>query len=159
VNSIIASVSLIAKKDTNIYSGACSTPGKNGCTTKLIGVIKSGQVIGIPQSYLRSDQSIDGKSYLMFYGSQTSVQTGQNPNASGAFFVPNESIDPATLKDQGVVTASEEIKKEQDEKLRADNPVLYYAKKIALPLGIGIGLIIIGKAAVSAYLSRPKKTD
>lgn len=147
VNSIVGrGVSLTAKKDTKIYSG---TPG-----TKVIKTVKAGQVIGTPESYVRADQSSDGNSWLMFYGSMTSVQTGENPNASGAFFVPNEDVDPSQLKKQGVLTAEQEIKKEQDDKLKADNPVLYYAKKIALPGLIAVGVIIIGKAAVSSYLSR-----
>jgi hypothetical protein len=146
VNSIVGrGVSLTAAKATKIYAG---THGGS----KVIATIKAGQQIGSPESYVRADQSADGNSWLMFYGSQTSVITGQNPNASGAFFVPNESVDPSQLKNQGVLTAEQEIKKEQEEKLKADNPVLYYAKKIALPALIGVGLIVVAKA----YVSRPR---
>lgn len=153
VNSIVGrGISLTATRDTKIYAGT-------HVGSKVIATVKAGQQIGSPESYIRADQSADGNSWLMFYGSQTSVITGQNPNASGAFFVPNEAVDPKNLKDQGVLTAAQEIKKEQDEKLKADNPVLYYAKKLALPALLVVGGIIITKAAVSAYLSRPKKSE
>src|ERR1051325_11585546 len=67
VNSIVGrGVSITAKKDTKIYTGSSSA-------SRVIKTIKAGQVIGSPESYLRPDQSTDGNSWLMFYGSMTSV--------------------------------------------------------------------------------------
>lgn len=137
VNQIIGKT-LIAKVETKLYSGAKGTPS-------VIGTVKAGQPLGIVWSYLRPEQA-DGRSWLMF-------------DSNGRFFfVPNEAATNTGLKDQGALTLKDEIKKEQQEEERRNDPVGYYLKKYGLPvLLIGGGIYLAatyGKAFIQGKLSQ-----
>lgn len=140
VNQIVDKT-LIAATDTKLYSNA------KGSGT-VVGTVKAGQPIGIVYSYLRPEQT-DGRSWLMFEKSYNNF-----------FFVPNEAASSGSLKEQGTLTVSEEIKKEQDELLRKTDPVGYYLKKYGLPvLLIGGGIYLAatyGKEFIKGKLSQPK---
>lgn len=135
VNQIIGKT-LIAKVDTKLYSGTRGTPS-------VVGTVKAGQPIGIVYSYLRPDQA-DGRSWLMF-------------DSNGRFyFVPNEAASGTGLKDQGALTLKDEIKKEQEEEERRNDPFGYYLKKYGIPallLGGGIYAVVqLGKTVIEKKL-------
>lgn len=138
VNQILDKT-LIAAVDTKIYSGAKGTP-------TVLGTIKAGQPLGKVYSYLRPDQTGDGRSWLMFEGSANSV-----------YYAPNEAASGTGLKDQGALTVAEEIKKEEEEKERLHDPISYYFKKFGwkvILIGGGIYLAAqLGKEAVKAKLT------
>jgi hypothetical protein len=145
VNQIIGKT-LIASVDTKVYSGTKGTPA-------VVGTVKTGQPLGIVWSYLRPEQT-DGRSWLMF---ESSYVPG---TAAKVYYAPNEAASGTGLKEQGALTVKDEIKKEQEEALRRNDPVGYYLKKYGLPvLLIGGGIYLAatyGKAFIGAKLSQPK---
>lgn len=142
VNQIIDK-NIVASVDTKLYSGPRST-------ATIVGTVKAGQPIGIVYSYLRPEQA-DGRSWLMF-------ETSYNK----FFYVPNEVASGTGLKDQGTLTVSEEIKKEQEKLEKENNPVGFYLKKYGLPvLLIGGGIYLAatyGKAFIQGKLAQPKSS-
>ena len=64
------------------------------------------------------------------------------------------------MKDQGALTVAEEIKREQEEEMRRNNPVEYYLRKYGfkvLLIGGGIYVAVqLGKAFIAGKLSQPK---
>lgn len=133
---------IFANRDTNLYS---NTSGKG----KIVGVVKAGQPIGVVYSYLKpTDSSTDGRGWLMFTGSKY-LQ---------AYFVPDESVSATGLKDQGTLTVSEEVKAEQDAKLKQDSPMEYYIKKYGTKAVLIIGGIIVavslGKELIKDSVTR-----
>lgn len=77
-----------------------------------------------------------------------------------AYFIKDDSkINTAFIKEQGGLTVEEETKRDQEEKDKTDNPVMYYLKKYGLPvllIGGGIYLVgTIGKEVVKAKLTKP----
>lgn len=137
VNQIIGKT-ITASVDTKLYSN----PYGQG---RVVGTVKAGQPIGIVYSYFRPEQA-DGRSWLMF------------DNGTTSFYVPNEVASGTGLKDQGAITVADEIKKEQEEEARRNDPVGYYLKKYGLPvLLIGGGIYLAatyGKAFIQGKLSQ-----
>ncbi|MGL6121690.1 MAG: hypothetical protein ACRC1W_01375 [Shewanella sp.] len=138
VNQIIGK-NVVAGKETKAFSGNRGTP-------RVVATIKAGQPIGIVASYARPQQA-DGRSWLMF-------ESGYNT----VYWVPNEAVSDAGLKEQGSKTVSQEIKEEQEAKKRQEDPVGYYIKKYALPALLIIGVIVIvggvAKESAKAYVTK-----
>lgn len=109
--------------------------------------IQAGQPIGIAFSYLRPDQSKDGRAWLMFQKSYNNY-----------FYIPADGAASKPLEDQGALTVEDEIKKEQEELERKNNPVAYYLKKFGAPALLMIGGILVAKEVVKGYFSA-KKSD
>jgi hypothetical protein len=130
---------LIAAKPTPVYSS-----GFDNSKPKY--TVNTNQPIGKVTSYLLPKP---GRSSTWL-----EVQTN-----AGYFYVKNESIGGAvtTLKEQGAITVSEEIKAEKEKAEREDNPVGYYLKKYGLPaLLIGGGIYLAatyGKEIIRAKLT------
>jgi len=121
---------VVAARDTTLY--------RNTKATNVYTIIKAGQPIGKVDSYLKaSSPNTDGRAWLQFWSS-----------SQGYYYAPNEAVSGAGLKDQGTKTVKEEVKEIENQKLKDDNPTLYYAKKIALPAVLLVGAIVIGKAYV-----------
>jgi hypothetical protein len=116
---------ILANRDTILYNGTSSK-------SSVYGKVKAGQPIGRVNTYIKASQSQDGRAWLGFDGKYPFF-----------FFVPNENASTETLKDQGTETVKEEVKKEEDEKLKDESPVEYYVKKYATKVLIGIGLIVL----------------
>lgn len=127
--------SIRANANTKTYRGTTGDPAK------VITTVKGGEIIGKVASYIRPDQSVDGRSWLMFDLSQT--QQSLHPDWGYYFFVPNELVSDTGLKDQGTKTVTEEIKAEEDAKLKADSPMEYYIKKYAGKVLLGVGIIVL----------------
>jgi hypothetical protein len=133
---------IIAKTDTKLYS---NTSGKGS----VVGVVKAGQPIGKVYSYLKpSNSSTDGRGWLMF-DSSTYLKS---------YYVPDEAVSTTGLKDQGTLTLSEEVKAEQDAKLKQDSPMEYYIKKYGTKAVLIIGGIIVavslGKELIKDSVTR-----
>ena len=124
VNQIVDK-SIRANKDTKLYKGSRTN-------SEVIGIVKAGDIIGRVYSYLRPDQTTDGKSWLMF-----------EKTYNNFYYVQNEAANTSDLKDQGALTVKEEVKKEEIEKFKEESPVEYYIKKYATKVIIGIGLIVL----------------
>lgn len=143
VNQIIGKT-ITARVDTKLYSGPRGTPS-------VVGTVKAGQPIGIVFSYIRPDQG-DDRSWLMFESSYT---PGTAPKV---YYVPNEAASGSGLKDQGALTVAEEIKKEQEEEMRRNNPVEYYLRKYGfkvLLIGGGIYVAVqLGKVLIQSKLQK-----
>lgn len=149
VNTIVDKT-LYAGSDVKVYSKTATAPLT--WTTPAY-VIKKGQAIGKVYSYLKPSADRGGKAALMFYP-KSSLD-------SYYYVLDNDSIDTGTIKEQGGLTVAEEIKKEQEEKLRESDPLGYYIKKYGFPaLGIIVGAIVltsIGKEAIKGAISRKKE--
>ena|SRR6478609_5759469 len=113
--------------------------------------IKAGQNIGTVFSYIRPDQATaqaaGGVGLLMFY-------TG-----SQYFYVKNEAaISQQSLKDQGTQTVTQQQKQMQDDQEKSNDPIMYYLKKVGLPLALGVGALYLiatfGKEALHDKLSK-----
>lgn len=145
VNQIIGKT-LIAAKDTKLYSGVKGTPS-------VIGTVKAGQPIGVVFSYITPDKA-DGRSWLMF---ESSYVPG---TAAKVYYAPNEVASGSGLTEQGTLTLEQERKKEEEERQKQNDPVGYYLKKYGLPvLLIGGGIYLAatyGKAFIQGKLSQPK---
>lgn len=144
VNQIIDKT-VVAGKDVTLYSN----PSGKG---SVVGTVKSGQPIGIVYSYIKpSNATSDGRSWLMF-------ETTYNK----FFYVPNEAVSGTGLKEQGTKTVVQEIKEEEAERLRKEDPAGYYLKKYALPALLIIGLIVIvggiAKEGTKAYIEKKSST-
>ncbi len=130
---------IVAGKDTKIYSGVNGTP-------TVLGTIKAGQPIGIVFSYLRPEQG-GGRSWLMF-------ETSYNKY----FYVPNEAASATGLISQGVKTVKEEVKQEEVDKLKEESPVEYYLSKYGTKAILIVGGIVIavafGKEVIKGLLSK-----
>lgn len=130
---------ITAARDTKYYTG----PGF--ANSKLMGTIKAGQPIGVVFSYLKPSQTGDGRGWLQ-------IETTYNKY----FFVPNEAVAPKPLQDQGALTVAEETKIEQEAAQRENEPILYYFKKIGVPVlltAAGIYIAVqIGKAVIEKKL-------
>ena len=145
VNQIIGKT-LIASKDTKLYSGVKGTPS-------VVGTVKAGQPIGVVFSYITPDRA-DGRSWLMF---ESSYIPG---TAAKVYYAPNEVASGSGLTEQGTLTLEEERKREEEERQKQNDPVGYYLKKFGLPvLLIGGGIYLAatyGKAFIQGKLSQPK---
>lgn len=122
VNQIIDKV-ITANREVTAYS----SPGG-----KALFKIQAGEPIGRAFSHLRPDQSKDGRAWLMFEKSYNDY-----------FFVPADGAASKPLEEQGALTVHEEIKKEQEELERQNNPVGYYLKKYGLPALLIVGGIVV----------------
>ncbi len=139
---------MYAENDVPVYSKTATAP-LNWKTPAYI--VKKGQAIGRVFSYLKP--STDHGAALMFYP--------KTDGASYYYVIDNDKISSSAIKEQGVQTVAEQVKEEQDKKLREDDPVGYYLKKYGLPALLIIGgIIIVGKiggAAVSSAIARKKE--
>jgi hypothetical protein len=123
--------------------------------TRPFMTIKAGQAIGKVYSYIRTTQETAknaGSPLLMFYTDPT-FQSSSNR----AYFAKDEAaISQTALKDQGAVNTTDETKIMQEEQARQDNPVLYYLKKVGLPvllIGGGVYAVVqLGKA----FITKPR---
>ncbi len=140
---------LTAASNVGLYSGSnFKTP---------FATIKAGQHIGKVYSYIKPSQQIaDQRDYvgglLMFYTDPT-FQSSSNR----AYYVKDEAaINQSALKDQGTLTANDENKIVQDEQAKANDPVMYYLKKVGLPVllivGGGYAAVQFGKA----FIDKPR---
>ncbi len=120
-----------ANKETKLYS---NTSGKG----TVVGTVKAGESIGKVYSYLRADQSGDGRSWLMF----------ESSTYNKYYYVPNEAVSSTGLKEQGSLTIDAELKAEADAKLKEESPIEYYIKKYAIKVIIAVGVIVLSKTLV-----------
>ena len=128
---------LIAKRDTPIYS--------KGNFTTPVATIRAGNPIGKVYSYLKPSTLTGGKSALMYYTS-----------AGNAYYTLNENntIDTGFLKDQGTLTVAEETKKAEQDAMRENDPVQYYLKKLAIPVLLIVGGIIVVKTIAPKLIDK-----
>jgi len=140
-NSILDS-QLNANRDVKLFRGAdFTTP---------YATIKAGQPIGKVYSYIKANSTTGqraGGPLLEF------LDTSQR-----SYYVKDDkAIDQSFLKAQGVETVQEELKKEQEEKERAADPVGHYIKKYGLWALLIVGGIYavtqFGKEAIKAKLT------
>lgn len=139
VNQIIDKT-ITAATATKLYSG----PRSNAT---VVGTVKAGQQIGVVFSYIRPDQA-DGKSWLMFESSYTPG------TAAKVYYVPNEVASGSGLKEQGTLTVDEEMKKEQEELEKQNEPVTYYFKKIGIPVLLIVGGILVVKSVAPQLIDK-----
>lgn len=132
-----------AQRDTPIYV--------KGNFTKPAYTIKAGQPIGKVYSYLKPSDLTGGRSALMFYTS--------NNNAYYAF---NEDVSSSSLKDQGALTLKEEVRLEEEERLKNENPTEYYIKKYGFKALLIIGGVVLaatfGKEAIKSMINKKSTT-
>jgi hypothetical protein len=126
---------VIAAKDTKVYSNAS---GKG----TLVATIKAGQPIGKVYSYLKPDsKNTDGRGWLMFEGAYNKP-----------YYAPNEAVSSTGLKDQGTLTVTQELKKEEDAKLKDDSPFEYYLKKYGLTALLVVGGIVVVSGVAKEFI-------
>jgi len=115
---------------------------------RLISEVKPGQIIGKVISYIRaSSPQSDGRGWLMFENSYGDY-----------FFAPDEAVSGKTLPEQGAKTVSQEIKEEKDKEQKENEPIVYYFKKIAVPVLIVGGIGFAAVKIAQAYIMRPQRT-
>lgn len=133
---------IIASRDVTLYPNLHKDDGKF--------TVKAGQAIGTVFSYLlpSSGSNPTGKVALQFERGYNQFYWLKDDNA----------ISQAALKDQGTLTLSEEVKKENEAAAIEADPVGYYLKKYGLPvLLIGGGIYLAatyGKAFITAKLTK-----
>lgn len=135
---------LIANGPVAIYRGSDFT--------KPYSVVKSGAIIGKVYSFIRLNQTtgqIAKSQLLMFYDS-----------TNKPYYVKDDaSVDSKFLQDQGALTVAEETKIEADEKYKNENPIMYYLKKVGLPvLLVGGGVYLAGTLGKEFIKSKVSKT-
>ena len=128
-----------AQRETPIYvKGNFKTPAYT---------IKAGQPIGKVYSYLKPSELTGGRSALMFYTSN-----------NNAYYTFNEDVSSSSLKDQGALTLKEEVRLEEQEKLKNESPIEYYIKKYGLIALLAIGGIVVastvGKEAIKSVINK-----
>ncbi|GHM98803.1 hypothetical protein WSM22_02930 [Cytophagales bacterium WSM2-2] len=122
--------------------------------TKPFMTFKKGQIIGTVYSYINAGQATAqraGSPLLMFFTDSSMTR---------AYYVKDDSaISQQALKDQGTLTVSDENKIVQDEQEKANDPIMYYLKKVGVPvLLIGGGIYLLAQLG-KAYISKPKKEE
>ncbi len=137
VNQILDKM-ITANADLSAYS----RPGGT-----LLFKVSKGQVIGKVYSYLRPDQTSDGRAWLMF-----------EKTYNNYFYVPADGAASKPLEQQGAKTVEQEIAEEKARQEKANDPVSYYFKKLAMPVLLGGGAIYLaaslGKEYVKGKLSK-----
>jgi len=134
----------IATAPTKVYTSAY-----DNATVKY--TTQGGQSLGKVWSYLKPTTGRSG-TWLQL---EVAPYNPSNPTA-GYVFVPADSADPSSLKQQGVKTVEEVLKDEAAQKEKDESPIFYYIKKLGVPvLLIGGGIYIVtqlGKSVIEKKL-------
>jgi hypothetical protein len=139
VNQIVDK-NLVAEGNVPLYLGS---DFKNPFYT-----VASGSVIGKVLSYIKASDATGqraGGALLMFV------------NSVGTYFYvkADSAISNTDLQNnQGAMTVSDEQKALQDEQAKENDPILYYAKKIGLPLLVTGVSVYAGVQVVKALIAR-----
>ena len=125
---------IVAKTDVLLYPNLFNGTGKF--------LVKKGQSIGKAFSYLTasSKNNPTGRVVIQFY----------KPSTSGSYFwlKDDKAVSTDALASQGTKTVGQEVQEEKDKAEKESDPVLYYAKKIGVPVlkwgvGIYVGVVVI----------------
>jgi len=131
---------IFANSDTKVYTSAFDNSAVKYIT-------KAGNPLGKYYSYLKPGPN-RSKSWLM-------LETGP----AKYVFVPNEVVGSRAIANQDVKTVTEQLQEESDLEQKDKDPILYYLKKVGLPLALGAGGIYLvgtlGKEVIKAKLTKP----
>lgn len=122
---------LVAAGPVKIYNGSDFT--------KPLYVVNNGNSVGKIYSYLRPSSRTGGRFMFMF-----DHPTEKHPNGTPkSYYAGSDNIDTSVLAAQGTLTLEEQVKKEQEEKMKAESPIEYYISKYAGKVLLIGGLIYL----------------
>lgn len=133
---------LIAKKLVKVYRSAADN-------AIPFGTVAAGDPVGVVFSWVDPNYTSRSTLYWMFYDAQ-----------NGAYYVPHEAgaFDVTSLKEQGVLTVSDQVAKEQKEQDKLNlSPLEYYIKYYGKYVGYFLIAAVGVKAAIPAIAQGFKK--
>lgn len=126
---------IVAKTDVMLYPSLFKDDGKF--------LVKKGQSIGKAFSYLTptSKNNPTGRVVLQF-------ERSVNGTYQYFWLKDDKAVSTSALASQGTKTVDQEVQEEKDKAEKENDPIVYYAKKIGLPVlmwgaGIYVGVVVI----------------